>query len=134
MTERTGPGDTTSVDGRVRDAADDLGHDAGPPDQVVDVEVDREHAVRVSFADGLEATYPLLALRRACPCAGCRGARDQGREAYTGSSITVLDAELHGAWAISLHWSDGHRTGMYAWNYLRRLHELGDPDLAADPD
>jgi DUF971 family protein len=87
--------------------------------QVVDVEVDRTTAMRVTYEDGVDATFPVLALRRACPCAGCRGQRDQGREAFTGTAVTILEAELHGNWGISIRWSDGHNTGIYAWSYLR---------------
>ena len=95
----------------------------GPTTEVLDVEVERDAEVRVRFADGTTARFDLVDLRRSCPCAGCRGARDQDRSPYTGDTISVLDAELHGAWGISLHWSDGHRTGIYAWTYLRGLHD-----------
>lgn len=91
--------------------------------QVTEVEVDREHAVTVVFDDGFGARFDLLDLRRRCPCAGCQGAREQGREVYAAQAVTVLDAELHGNWAISIRWSDGHDTGMYAWSYLRALAE-----------
>ena len=93
------------------------------PATVVAVEVDRQRAVTVEYDDGLVAEFGLLDLRRACPCAGCQGRREQGRAAYEGESITVVDAELHGNWALSVRWSDGHDTGMFAWSYLRALAE-----------
>ena len=89
------------------------------PAQVVDVEVEREVEVRVTYDDGVTATFPVLELRRACPCAGCRGKREHDRPVYEGSSVSILDAELHGNWGISLRWSDGHDTGIYAWQHLR---------------
>lgn len=105
--------------------------------QVLDVEVDRALEVRIVFGDEVAATFPVLDLRRACPCAGCRGQRDAGREAYLGAEITITDAELHGNWGLSLVWSDGHSTGIYAWSYLRSLwDEPGrDPgsELKVDP-
>lgn len=94
--------------------------------QVVDVEVERDVEVRVTYDDGVTATFPVLELRRACPCAGCRGRREQGREAYDGSTVSVLDAELHGNWGISLRWSDGHDTGIYAWQHLRDWWDAAD--------
>ncbi len=97
--------------------------------QVTEIEVDREQAVTVVFDDGLGARFDLVQLRQMCPCAGCHGAREQGRAAFNGESITVIDAELHGNWAISIRWSDGHDTGMFAWTYLRALAEAAHHDI-----
>lgn len=93
--------------------------------EVVDVEIERELEMRVEYGDGVTAVFPLLALRQGCPCAGCRGRRERGGEAYAGSSITVRDAELHGNWGVSIRWSDGHDTGIYAWEHLRAWWDAG---------
>jgi DUF971 family protein len=87
--------------------------------QVVDVEVDREVEVRISYDDGVLAVFPVLELRQGCPCAGCRGRRDQGLEPYAGDRVSIVSAELHGNWGIAIRWSDGHDTGIYAWSHLR---------------
>jgi DUF971 family protein len=42
-----------------------------------------------------------------------------------GRPITVTDAELSGAWGLSLDWSDGHSTGIYAWEKLRSWVDAG---------
>jgi DUF971 family protein len=94
--------------------------------QVVDVEVDREIEMRVSYDDGVTASFPVLSLRQACPCAGCRGRRDRGLDAFAGDKVTVLDAELHGNWGIAIRWSDGHDTGIYAWQHLRAWWDAAD--------
>ena len=93
--------------------------------QVVDVEVEREVEVRVTYDDDVTATFPVMALRLGCPCAGCRGKRDQGRAAYEGDTISIVNAELHGNWGISLRWSDGHDTGIFAWTHLRTWWDSG---------
>lgn len=93
--------------------------------QVVDVELDREVELRVTFDDGVTCTFPLLPLRRACPCATCRNRRDDGREAYGGSTVGATGAEMHGNWGISITWSDGHSTGIYPWSHLRSWWESG---------
>lgn len=93
--------------------------------QVIDVEVDRMNEMRIRFADGVNARFDLLNLRKGCPCAGCRGHREAGRSSFAGTEITIADAELHGAWGISLRWSDGHSTGIYAWSYLRDWCDAG---------
>lgn len=88
--------------------------------EVVDVELERDTELRVTYDDGVTATFALPALRRNCPCAGCRGRREQGLDAYSGDRIAATSAELHGNWGITLRWSDGHDTGIYGWEHLRR--------------
>ena len=104
--------------------------------QVRDITVDREHAVTVVFGDGLSHTYDLLEMRLNCPCAGCRGARDQGRASWPEPSsplpLTIADAELHGAWGLGIEWNDGHRTGIYPWDALRRWADDGQPSFTPD--
>jgi DUF971 family protein len=109
----------------------DMNDDQRPgPYDVDDVEIDREVAVRITYADGLVAVFPVMALRQGCPCAGCRGRRDEGLDAYGGTTISILGAELHGNWGLAIRWSDGHDTGIHAWSNLRRWWEAG---LDADP-
>ncbi len=95
--------------------------------EVVDVTVDRQRSVSVVYDDGVTAAFALDELRRACPCAGCRGAREQGREPFSlpaGSpGPTITDAELVGAWGLSVRWSDGHEAGIYSWDAMRRWHD-----------
>ena len=91
---------------------------------VVDVTIERTEQVAVTFEDGVVCTFPVAELRAACPCATCRGLRERGDVAWprTGQdpSISIRDASFTGAWGISIEWSDGHDTGIYAWSYLRR--------------
>lgn len=91
--------------------------------EVLGVDLDRQRELRVRFDDGVTCVFPLLDLRLACPCATCRGRRDHDQPAYAGTSITALDASLHGNWGISIDWSDGHSTGIYPWTHLRAWYE-----------
>ena len=93
--------------------------------QVIDVELEREHELRVTYDDDVTCTFPLLTLRRACPCATCRGRRDVDQPAYGGESIAARGAEMHGNWGISIDWSDGHSTGIYPWTHLRSWWDAG---------
>jgi DUF971 family protein len=96
---------------------------------ILGVEVHRAEAVVVTFDDDVEAVFPVAELRAACPCAGCRGQRERGQQAWPQPGqpavISVVDAELTGAWGISLRWSDGHDTGIYSWDVLRRWWDGG---------
>ena len=95
-------------------------------DELVDLVVEREASVTASFADGHVATFGLEELRTACPCATCRDLRDRERPVWSPSSISPLridDARLHGAWGLNITWSDGHSTGIYPFEVLRRWSE-----------
>jgi len=96
---------------------------------VVDISVERTRAVTLVFDDGVTCVFPLPELRAACPCAACRGRRDAGRAAWDGppEQLEILDAELAGAWGLSLRWQDGHDTGIYPWDSLRRWYD-GDSE------
>ncbi len=104
----------------------------------VDIDVDRTRAVTIEFADGERAVFEVTALRAACPCAACRSLRERGEDAWPrpgqAVTITIADARLTGAWGLSIDWSDGHSTGIYAWSVLRDWWDRGlRGGLAADP-
>ncbi len=106
---------------------------------MVDVEVRRDESVRVEYADGEVATFPVEALRAACPCATCRGMRERGGTPWPPAggpaTISVVDAQFAGAWGLQLRWSDGHSTGIYSWTVLRRWWDAHlDAPLGIDPD
>jgi DUF971 family protein len=94
------------------------------------VELDRTRGLTLRWADGSDAFFALDDLRRNCPCAECRGLREQGRTPGPGpgapAPLTALGAELVGGWGLSIHWSDGHQTGIYAWSILRAWAGLDD--------
>lgn len=93
------------------------------------VEVDRASHVDVLFEDGLRAHFELGPLRLACPCADCNSKRQRGASVQPGvergDAITIANAELAGAWGLNLDWSDGHSTGIYAWEKLREWVDDG---------
>jgi len=87
------------------------------------IEVDRDQAMTLTWPDGTTTRFELEELRVNCPCAECRGLREQGREVWpkptSPQPLRVVHAELVGAWGISFHWNDGHTTGIYSWDVLR---------------
>lgn len=94
-----------------------------------DIDVVRDRHVRITFGDGVVAEFGVGALRAACPCASCRGWRERGEVAWPRpgmpDTISVTHAELTGAWGLSIDWSDGHSTGIYAWTVLRDWWDRG---------
>lgn len=69
---------------------------------------------------------PFATLRRACPCAACRGepgyvgrfARDPELRP---DEDELADIKLVGAYGLNAIWADGHDTGIYTFEHLRRL-------------
>ncbi len=80
--------------------------------------------LRIAWADGAVTEFVPRALRVACPCAGCvdemTGARILDP---TRVSETIMPLEIHyvGRYALTFVWSDGHSTGIYPFDYLRKL-------------
>lgn len=94
-----------------------------------DVTVRRAQGVEVVFGDGAVHDFPLDELRAWCPCAHCRNAREDGRAPFNGDPdrLRLRDAELVGAWGLRLIWDDGHGTGIFPWDELRRWADAGAP-------
>lgn len=103
--------------------------------EVANIEVDKTESVTVVFADGAVAVFGLEDLRQACPCAGCRSRRDQGLQVWpepgSPSPLSLKDASLHGAWALTFTWNDGHSAGIYPFTSLRRWYD-GEPTYLPD--
>jgi DUF971 family protein len=86
------------------------------------VELDRAERLTLRWPGGETAVFPLSELRAACPCAECRGLREQGRRvgpAPDAPPVQARGAELVGGWGLSIEWSDGHSTGIFSWGVLR---------------
>lgn len=81
----------------------------------------------VQWNDGEESYFSLERLRRACPCASCGGEPDvlgniaRPNVSYTDTSFELLGWENIGGYALQPRWRDGHSTGLYSFQYLRRL-------------
>ncbi|MBI4004413.1 MAG: DUF971 domain-containing protein [Candidatus Omnitrophica bacterium] len=82
-----------------------------------------QHDVKIRWQDGHESIYPARELRLACPCAGCVD-EVTGQLRLIASSVPQnvrpLKIDLVGRYAMSIQWSDGHNTGIYAFDRLRK--------------
>jgi len=85
------------------------------------------HELAIQWNDGTESYLDLQLLRRACPCAACGGEPDVLRNimrpnvSYSENSFDLAGFEIVGGYAIQPRWADGHATGIYSFQYLRRL-------------
>jgi len=99
------------------------------------IDVKRDEGVTITFLDGHVARFDLPTLRQGCPCAACRGLRDQGQAAWPrpGSPmpLRIEHAELHGGWGLAITWNDTHSTGIFPFESLRNW-SAGDTPFGPD--
>ncbi len=83
--------------------------------------------ITITWDDGHVSVMTFQLLRNECPCADCKGetillktyqpvVKPQLPGHYVLKSITPV-----GNYAIQIVWGDGHDTGLYSWEYLRKL-------------
>jgi DUF971 family protein len=80
--------------------------------------------ITIRWGDGHESVYPARTLRGRCPCAQCVSETTGERmvfEEHIPEGVTIDAANLVGNYAIHFQFSDGHATGIYAFDYLRRI-------------
>lgn len=83
-----------------------------------------EDELRITWEDGHVSLYTFQRLRQNCPCAACR-------DEWTGealidageipATLRASRAEVVGNYALSFGFSDGHATGIYSFENLRKL-------------
>lgn len=84
----------------------------------------------IKWEDGSETFIPLDKLRRACPCAGCKGEADIMGNLYKGPEQALKEQAFRlrgltqvGTYAIQPTWGDGHATGIYSFEYLKQISQ-----------
>lgn len=78
----------------------------------------------VIWTDGRESHYDVVALRQECPCAECidegTGKRKIDPRSVADSIRPVIIRSV-GRYAMAIEFTDGHRTGIYTFDLLRRF-------------
>ena len=90
--------------------------------------------VEINWKDGHRSSWNFRWLRDACPCATCHEERDKAGRAPGEPRPKVkallamyeapprpLEATPVGNYALRFKWNDGHESGIYSFDYLRRL-------------
>jgi len=82
----------------------------------------------IKWPDGEENFISLETLRRACPCAGCKGEVDilgnlykNPEKPFAPDSFVLVKISSVGGYAIQPVWADGHNSGIFSFDYLRRM-------------
>ena len=86
----------------------------------------------ITFDDGRSFSLPCEYLRVHSPSAEVRGHGPGQEVLQTGKSQVNIEAiEPVGVYAVKLAFSDGHDTGIYAWDYLYELGAKQDANWRA---
>lgn len=85
----------------------------------------------IEWRDAHQSRYTFPYLREECPCATCREHRARGQDVRQSKIVSDLplyqapvraaQAEAVGNYAVRFDFSDGHRTGIYSFEYLRSV-------------
>lgn len=98
----------------------------------VSITADRQAGeMTVEWNDRHTSVYGFTLLRRACPCAECRGGHanmgsEPDPEVFSLPREDNLETRMRsieavGSYALTIEWEDGHHYGIYNWNFLRNL-------------
>jgi DUF971 family protein len=87
-----------------------------------------EETLKVTWNDGKITEIPLTKLRDECPCVNCRGesvlfeSYIPIKNPFKAAGYYEIDkVEPMGNYAVSIKWKDGHDTGIYTWEILRKI-------------
>lgn len=82
----------------------------------------------IKWDDGSESFVTLEKLRRHCPCAGCKGETDIMGQVYKNPDKPLPPTAFQlrrignvGGYALQPVWGDGHSTGLFSFDYLKRV-------------
>ena len=81
----------------------------------------------LAWSDGEETYLSFQKLRESCPCAACQGEPDvtgqviRPQVSFQKNSFDLVSCEVVGGYALQCRWADGHSTGIYSFEYLRKL-------------
>lgn len=94
------------------------------------ISISKSKGIKIDWKDGRTSEYGLRYLRHHCPCAVCTGAHGTPPEAppiepspfqMYAAPLRIVSVEPVGAYAIRILWSDGHASGIYSYEHLRKI-------------
>jgi DUF971 family protein len=90
--------------------------------------------MEIDWRDGHSSAWTFAWLRNARPCATCHEEREaSGRPpgepkpkpqtllVMYEAPVRPVEVSSVGKYALRFKWSDGHESGIYSWEYLRRV-------------
>ena len=93
------------------------------------IDLQKEDGLTLHWDDGTQSFYSIEYLRAHSPSADHRQLQEEMAKnpltvlpsgmADQSGPLVAIDAKLVGNYAINITFSDGHKTGIYTWQYLR---------------
>ncbi|MEM6996632.1 MAG: DUF971 domain-containing protein [Myxococcota bacterium] len=88
----------------------------------------KQHTLTITWEDGGVSVLGLAYLRGWCPCAGCQGHGATVRFQPPEKSVEISEMYEAGAYALHIRFGDGHDSGIYSWEWLRRIAPETPPE------
>ncbi len=97
------------------------------------IAISKSRGIQIDWNDGHHSDYGLGYLRDECPCASCTGAHGTEPQKTNYASpdanpfqmfkpaIKMTNVEPVGNYAVQIFWNDGHSTGIYSYDHLRKI-------------
>jgi DUF971 family protein len=96
------------------------------------IAISKSKGIQIDWTDGHHSSYTLEYLRDECPCATCTGAHGTSPQKTNYSApadpfpmfkpaLKMLNVAPVGNYAIQIFWNDGHSTGIYSFDHLRKI-------------
>ena len=83
---------------------------------------EKGRVLEVAFDDGQAIRLSAEKLRVESPSAEVQGHSPSQKRTVTGKeNVAIVGIEPVGNYAIKIVFDDGHDTGLYSWDYLRKL-------------
>jgi DUF971 family protein len=119
---------------------------ATPATEPEHIAISKSKGIKIDWKDFHRSDYPLGYLRDECPCATCTGAHGTVPEKTNYSkaaadpfpmfkpALKMLNIEPVGHYAIRIAWSDGHGSGIYSFDHLRKICPCAECKAARKDD
>jgi DUF971 family protein len=97
------------------------------------IAISKSKGIKIDWKDNHHSEYSLAWLRDECPCATCTGAHgtEPEKSNYSATApspfkmyaptLKMTSVEPVGNYAVHIAWSDGHTTGIYSFDHLRKI-------------
>lgn len=94
------------------------------------ISISKSKGITIDWKDSHRSEYGLRYLRHHCPCAHCTGSHGTPPQAppLTPSPLQLYQPALKmtsvepvGNYAVRILWNDGHGSGIYSYDHLRKI-------------
>jgi len=99
------------------------------------IAISKSRGMKIDWSDGHRSEYSCEYLRDECPCATCTGSHGTEPQKTSFSKPAgaanpfqlytpkpkMVDIEEVGTYAVRIRWNDGHQSGIYSYEHLRKI-------------